>query len=105
MFRLTSDEWNTLQPEIIVRQNLRSQIVTSSYHGGLRYLPYAFTEQRVAMLSSILHSDKAIQMNIAIMRAFVQIRHILIQQSDLKTQLFEIRQRLHTGPPENFNGG
>jgi hypothetical protein len=51
--------------------NLRSQFVTSSW-GGSRYLPFAFTEQGVAMLSSILNSDKAIEMNISIVRAFEQ---------------------------------
>ena len=56
--------------------NLRSQSVTSSW-GGRRYPPYAFTEQGVAMLSSVLHSDRAITVNIAIMRAFVQLREII----------------------------
>jgi len=62
--------------------------------GGTRYLPYAFTEQGVAMLSGILNSEKAISMNIAIMRAFVEIRKILIRENDLKTQLKEIKERL-----------
>ncbi|TAL69234.1 MAG: ORF6N domain-containing protein [Bacteroidetes bacterium] len=53
--------------------NLTSQFVMSSY-GGLRHLPYAFTEQGVAMLSSVLKSDKAVEVNIAIMRTFVQLR-------------------------------
>jgi hypothetical protein len=57
--------------------SLRLQIETSKGRGGTRYLPYAFTEQGVAMLSGVLHSDKAISMNIAIMRAFVEIRRIL----------------------------
>jgi phage regulator Rha-like protein len=56
--------------------------------------PYAFTEQGVAMLSGILNSDKAINMNIAIMRAFVEVRRIVLQQSDLKQQLKEIKERL-----------
>ncbi len=64
-----------------------------------KYLPYAFTEQGVAMLSGFLHSGKAINMNIAIMRAFVEIRRIALKQNDtigsaLKEQLQEIRQRL-----------
>ena len=58
MFQLTRQEWNSIQPEILIRQNLRSQFVTSSGHGGLRTLPYAFTEQGVAMLSSVLHSNR-----------------------------------------------
>ena len=58
--------------------NLRSQIVISSFeHGGRRYLPYAFTEQGVAMLSSVLRSKRAVQMNVAIMRAFVSLRRLI----------------------------
>lgn len=57
-------------------------------------LPYAFTEQGVAMLSGVLNSDKAIGMNIALMRAFVAIRKVLLQQNDLKVQLQEIKDRL-----------
>ena len=57
-------------------------------------LPYVFTEQGVAMLIGILNSDKAIAMNIAIMRAFVEIRRILIRENDLRTQLREIKERL-----------
>jgi hypothetical protein len=56
--------------------NLRSQIVTSSW-GGRRYLPYAFTEQGVAMLSSVLRSPRAVQVNIEIMRVFVRLRQLL----------------------------
>ena len=59
-----------------------------------KYLPYAFTEQGVAMLSGILNSDKAINMNIAIMRAFVEVRKVLLMQTDLKEQLKEIKERL-----------
>lgn len=57
-------------------------------------MPYAFTEQGVAMLSGILNSDKAINMNIAIMRAFVEVRRILLQQNDLKEQLKQIKDRI-----------
>lgn len=73
---------------------MRLQNETSKGRGGTPYLPYAFTEQGVAMLSGVLNSDKAIQMNIAIMRAFVEVRKILMQQSDLKIQLKEIKQKL-----------
>ena len=55
---------------------------------------YAFTEQGVVMLSGILNSDKAIHMNIAIMRAFVEVRRILLEEIDLKDQLKEIKERL-----------
>lgn len=61
---------------------------------NIKYLPYGFTEQGIAMLSSVLRSEKAINMNIAIMRAFIEIRKTLIQQSDLKEQLRQIRTHL-----------
>jgi phage regulator Rha-like protein len=75
-------------------QSLRLQNATSKGRGGTRYLPYAFTEQGVAMLSGILNSDKAISMNIAIMRAFVEIRKIIYRQNDLKEQMKKIKDRL-----------
>ena len=78
--------------------NVRSQIVTSSLSpatwGGVRFLPYAFTEQGVAMLSGIINSKRAIQMNIAIMRAFVELRKVLLMKADFKIQLDEIKERL-----------
>ena len=98
MFQLTKEEWEDLRFQIETLENdkpLRLQNETSKKgRGGTRYLPYAFTEQGVAMLSGVLNSDKAIAMNIAIMRAFVEIRRILIQESDLRIQLNEIRERL-----------
>ena len=98
MFQLTKEEYESLRFQIETSKNsdaLRLQIETSKGgRGGTRYLPYAFTEQGVAMLSGILNSDKAISMNIAIMRAFVEVRRVLLQQSDLKTQLKEIKDRL-----------
>lgn len=75
-------------------KTLRLQNATSKGRGGTRYLPYAFTEQGVAMLSGILNSDKAISMNIAIMRAFVEIRKIIYRQNDLKEQMKKIKDRL-----------
>src|SRR5688572_25281091 len=98
MFQLTREEFDSLRFQIETlekgKKPLRLQNETSKGRGGTRYLPYAFTEQGVAMLSGILNSDKAINMNIAIMRAFVEIRRILIQETDLRTQLNEIRKRL-----------
>lgn len=103
MFQLTDEEWGAMRSQIVTtyvkgvdnQNSNRSQFVTSSKkHRGLSYLPYAFTEQGVAMLSGILKSDKAINMNIAIMRAFVEIRKILLRQSDIKEQLREIKERL-----------
>ncbi len=84
MFRLTKTE----------EESLRSQIVTSNEgRGGRRYLPYAFTEQGIAMLSSVLTSKRAIEVNIAIMRTFVRLRHILATHEELARQLDELRWR------------
>lgn len=99
MFQLTKEEFEQLRFQIETsetKDSSRSQIVTLKTGRGsnIKYFPYAFTEQGVAMLSGILNSDKAISMNIAIMRAFVEIRRILIQESDLKTQLKEIKERI-----------
>ena len=99
MFQLTQEEWDSIrfQAETLDKSGnpLRLQNETSKPgRGGTRYLPYAFTEQGVAMLSGILNSDKAINMNIAIMRAFVEVRRIIYQQNDLKLQLQAIKDRL-----------
>ena len=97
MFQLTKREFEGLRFQIETLENsnsLRLQNETSKGRGGTRYLPYAFTEQGVAMLSGILNSDKAINMNIAIMRAFVEIRRVLSQQNDLKVQMKEIKEQL-----------
>ena len=95
MFQLTSKEWEGIQSQIVVTNNpnLKSQIVTSSW-GGTRKMPYAFTEQGVAMLSGVLKSEKAINMNIAIMRVFVDVRKILLKQSSINEQLTEIKERI-----------
>jgi len=76
MFELTKDEFN----------NLRSHFVTSSW-GGARYLPMAFTEQGVAMLSSVLRSKQAAQVNVAIMRTFMRLRRMLATNEDLKRKI------------------
>lgn len=81
MFQLTETEWNSL----------RSQIVTSSW-GGRRYLPYAFTEHGVTMLASVLKSEKAVQMNIAVVRAFIALREAGQQYKELNRKLAEIEQ-------------
>jgi len=73
---------------------LRSQSVTSSVgHGGRRYKPYVFSEQGVAMLSSVLNSDRAIEVNIQIMRAFVQLREMIAAHKDLSKKLEELEQK------------
>jgi phage regulator Rha-like protein len=98
MFQLTKEEFESLRFQFETSNNntnpLRFQNETSKGRGGTRYLPYAFTEQGVAMLSGILNSDKAINMNIAIMRAFVEIRRIILQQGDIKEQLKQIQHRI-----------
>ena len=98
MFQLTKEEFENLRFQFETSNNqvksLKLQNETSKGRGGTRYLPYAFTEQGVAMLSGILSSDRAINMNIAIMRAFVEIRRITLRQADFKEQLQEIKQRL-----------
>ena len=76
MFEITKDEF----------ENLRSQIVTSSW-GGTRFLPMAFTEQGVAMLSSVLNSSRAIHVNIQIMRTFTQLRQMLSTHADLRKKI------------------
>ena len=77
---------------------LRSQVVTSSW-GGRRYNPYAFTEQGVAMLSSVLRSKRAIQVNIAIMRTFVRLREILVTNKELARKLEKLEQKYDAQPP------
>ncbi|MCP3957938.1 MAG: ORF6N domain-containing protein [bacterium] len=71
-------------------RDLRSQIVISSSWGGRRYPPYAFTEQGVAMLSSVLRSTRAVQVNIEIMRAFVRLRRLLAEHEELAEKLAEM---------------
>jgi ORF6N domain len=83
MFQLTKDEY----------QGLRSQIVTSNGRGGRRYRPFAFTEQGVAMLSRILNSPRAIQVNIEIMRTFVRLRRLLETNAELARRLDELEQK------------
>ncbi|MBI3717168.1 MAG: ORF6N domain-containing protein [Sphingobacteriales bacterium] len=99
MFRLTPDEWETMRSQIVTtsenEKSMWSQTVTT-FQASRRKdnTPYAFTEQGVAMLSGILNSDKAIAMNIAIMRAFVEVRRVLIQENDLREQLKQIKERM-----------
>ena len=83
MFQLSKDEF----------ANLKSQIVISSWGGARRSVPYAFTEQGVSMLSSVLRSKRAIQVNIAIMRAFVQLRRILASHADLARKLVALEKK------------
>lgn len=87
MFQLTKEE----------TENLRSQIAISSLaHGGRRSLPYVFTEQGVAMLSSVLNSDQAIEVNIMIMRAFVKLRQMLESNEELNRKFAAVIRKLST---------
>ena len=111
MFQLDADEWELLRCQIGMSNKhagsgSRFQFGTSkelastktaglrfqneslkSRRGGRRYLPYAFTEQGVAMLSSVLRSQRAVQVNIAIMRTFVRLREMLLSNADLARKL------------------
>jgi phage regulator Rha-like protein len=83
MFQLAKDEFDSL----------RSQIVISKGKGGRRYPPYAFTEQGVAMLSSVLSSKRAIQVNVQIMRVFTHLRQMLLTHADLKKKIEEMEKK------------
>ncbi len=85
MFQLSAEEFDNLRFQFGT-SSLKSQIGTSRW-GGRRYPPYAFTEQGVAMLSSVLRSSRAIQVNIAIMRTFVQLRQMLVSNAELSRKL------------------
>ena len=88
MFEITESEYNYL------KNSMTSQIVISNERGGRRYMPFAFTEQGVAMLSSVLRSETAIQVNIAIMRAFVAMRNYITTTTQITAELSEIRAKL-----------
>lgn len=84
MFELNKDEWETL----------RCNFSTSNSRGGTRYMPFAFTEQGVAMLSGVLNSDKAVNVNIAIMRAFTALRHFALTYTELAQRLEALEARM-----------
>jgi hypothetical protein len=85
MFRLTSREHQALI--------FQSGISKSEARGGSRYLPYAFTEQGVSMLSSVLRSERAVQVNIAIMRAFVELRRAIATHQQLRKKIEQMERR------------
>jgi phage regulator Rha-like protein len=79
------------------RANLRSQIATSSEkHGGRRYLPYAFTEHGAIMAATVLNSERAVQMSVFVVRAFVRLRELLAANRQLAAKLHELETRLDT---------
>ena len=86
MFQLSPAEW----------ENLKRQNGTSSWGGDRRAMPYAFTEQGVAMLSSVLRSKQAVYVNIQIMRAFVKLRELLNSHKDLARKLEELEKKYDT---------
>ena len=88
--RFPQDFMFQLTPEDI--SNLRYQFGTSSW-GGRRYLPYAFTEQGVAMLSGVLRSEQAVKVNVEIMRAFVRLRRMVNEQAELARKLDALEER------------
>ena len=114
MFKLSSAEWEELRAQVATGNNshvdMRSQIVISSgataSHSSVvfsidtskkraeKYLPFAFTEHGIAMLSGVLHSEKAIKMNIAIMRTFIAVKKLSVQQLDLLKQIKAMEDRL-----------
>jgi len=91
MFQITKKEFEALKSQIVISNGSlrasRSQSVTSSWGGLRRALPYAFTEQGVAMLSSVLRSQRAVEVNIAIMRTFVQLRRFMDTNRDLARKI------------------
>src|SRR6266699_6857661 len=115
MFQLTPREYESLRSQTVIskeggstddvsqsvmsslgrrHERLRSQIVTSKTgRGGRRYRPYAFTEQGVAMLSSVLRSQRAVMVNLGIMRAFVRLRQMLVSHRSLARKLAEMEKR------------
>ena len=86
MFRLSAKEWQELNSSQIV--------MSSTKHRGAKYLPYAFTEHGVAMLASVLKSDKAKKMNIAIIRAFIALRKLAIKNNELIELIKELRGKI-----------
>ena len=95
MFRLTWDEARSLVS--------RSQIVTLKHGTNIKYLPYAFTEEGVAMLSGVLRSGRAVRVNIAIMRAFVRLRQILSDNRELATKLAELEKKIENHDTDIHN--
>ncbi len=104
MFQLSKEEVDILKSQFVISSSnsrlpkgksgiLISQFVISSWGGRRRSLPYAFTEQGVAMLSSVLHSPRAIAVNIEIMRAFIRLRRMLASHADLARKLAALEKK------------
>jgi hypothetical protein len=98
MFQLTPDEYRVLRSQFVTSSweaspGLRSQNVTSKRGEHAKYPPYAFTEQGVAMLSSVLRSTRAVQVNVETMRTFVRLRRILAENAGLARRLDELEKK------------
>ena len=85
------------------QHDAKSQFILSSLHGGNRHIPYAFTEQGIAMLSSVLRSEKAIEVNIAIMRAFVTLRQYALNYTELSNKLDDFMKATDSNISEIFD--
>jgi hypothetical protein len=103
MFRLSDEEMETIsqfvtssteRPRKKEASNSSQSVMSSPKHRGKRYRPYAFTEQGVAMLSSVLKSDRAVKVNIAIMRAFVKLRQTIESNRELARKFSQLEQRV-----------
>jgi hypothetical protein len=94
MFQLTNEEFETLRSQFAISRQT---------HGGRRYLPLAFTEQGVAMLSSVLRSERAIQVNVEIMRTFVRLRRMALSHADLARRLDALESKYDTQFKEVFD--
>lgn len=98
MFQLTIQEWERMRSQIVTTSvtqggNSSQSVMTTRKHRGITYRPYAFTEQGIAMLSSVLRSQRAVEVNIAIMRTFVQLRRLMDSNRDLARRIDALEAR------------
>ena len=94
MFQLTTEEWRRSQIVTGLGGEMKSGKAGPEKHRSKQYLPYAFTEHGVSMLASVLRSEKAVQMSIAVVRAFIALKQYVVRQDGISQQLQEIRDRL-----------
>ena len=95
MFQLTKEETKNLRSQFVISSS-RSQIVTLKQGENIKYLPYVFTEQGVAMLSSVLNSERAILVNIQIIRTFTKLRELIATNVKLRKKIEEMEQKYDT---------
>jgi len=98
MFQLTKKEYNSIRSQFVTTSgraivNSSQTVMSSRKHRGRAYRPYAFTEQGVAMLSSVLRSERAVEVNIAIMRTFVQLRRLMDSNADLARKIESLEKK------------